>query len=127
MSEKKDEKNKIEEKPKNGNGEKQPQKFININGKKIPVKGVLIQMKFDFQKMLWIGVVILMFLSIFELWNAGESASKEVKVSQMLTDIKENKVDKVEVFANRLVIKYKDGNEGVSRKENQESFSEILF
>jgi len=125
MADKKGVSNKNENKPKNSNGEKKPQ-FLNVNGKKVPVKGVLIQMKFDFQKLLWIGVVVLMLLSVFELWNAGENASKEVKVSQMLSDIRENKVDKVEVFANRLVIKYKDGSEGVSRKEGQESFSELL-
>jgi len=99
---------------------------LKINGKKLPIKGVIVQMRFDFQKLLWIGVVILMVMSLFSLWSAGDQAAKEIQLSQALVDIKDGKVDKVEVYSDKLVIKYKDGSEALSRKEGNESFTQVL-
>lgn len=55
-----------EEDKKNGQAKKKP-----------PVRGVIVQMRFDFQKLLWLGVVALMVLSLFELWSSGSTASHE--------------------------------------------------
>src|SRR3989344_1983210 len=98
------------------------------NGKKGPVKGLFIQMHFDLQKLLWLGVVLLMMLSLVELWNSGKKASQEIQLSQALLDIKEGKVAKVEVYADRLMLFYQGGENDilVSRKEGNESFTEIL-
>ncbi len=95
------------------------------NGKK-PVKGVFIQMHFDLQKLLWVGVVILMGLSLFELWNSGKQATMDVQLSQALSDIKAGDVQKIEVYSERLVLKYVSGEEKISRKEPGESMTEIL-
>ena len=96
------------------------------NGKKGPVRGLFIQMHFDLQKLLWLGVVVLMLLSLVELWNSGKEAATEVQLSRALSDIRENKVDKVEVYADRLVLKYRDGEFRTSRKEPNESMTEVL-
>ncbi len=107
-------------KEKNGNGK---------NGKKkLPVKGIIVQMKFDFQKLLWGVVVVLMVLSLFELWNSGEQANREVQLSQVLEDIKAGKVDKVDVYSEKLELTYADkkGEIFTSRKEAGESFTEVL-
>lgn len=97
-----------------------------VGGKK-PVKGVFIQMQFDMQKLLWLGVVFLMILSLFELWSAGKQAGQEVELSQALADVKAGKVENVEVYSERLLLKYKDKEEqAISRKEPTESFTEIL-
>ena len=113
-----DDKLKLPELPKkNGNGK---------NGKKGPIKGLMIQMQFDFQKLIWLAVVILMGLSLLELWNSGQNVGKEVQISQALADIKDGKVDKVDVYSERLVLKYKSGEEMISRKEPNESMTEIL-
>ncbi len=75
---------------------------------------------------IWLVVLFLVlpfFLSLF----TGPLPAGEVPLSQLLSDIKENKVDKVEVEAEKLSIAYKD-KEGtyVSRKETGESFTQIL-
>src|SRR3989344_4950416 len=87
----------------------EPPKVNGKNGlkKKLPVRGVMIQMKFDFQKLLWIGIVILMGLSLLELWSSGQSAATEVQLSQALSDIKDGKVERVDVYAEKLLLKYK--------------------
>ena len=102
-------------------------KKANGNGKK-PVKGVMIQMHFDLQKLAWWGVVALMVLSLFGLWTSGSKIEKEVSISQALADIKAGKIEKVEVMAEKLGLTYKDkkGETFFSRKEGNESFSEIL-
>ncbi|MBI2587565.1 AAA family ATPase [Candidatus Amesbacteria bacterium] len=69
---------------------------------------------------------MLMGLSLIELWNSGKNVGQEVQISQALADIKEGKVEKVEVYAEKLVLKYKSGEEMVSRKEPGESMTEIL-
>ncbi|OGD10121.1 cell division protein FtsH [Candidatus Amesbacteria bacterium RIFOXYB1_FULL_47_9] len=87
----------------------------------------MVQFNFDFQRLLWIGVIVLMMLSLFELWNSGRKASEEVSLSRALTDIKEGKVESVEVYADRLTLKYKESDEIFnSRKEGNESLTEIL-
>jgi len=100
----------------------------NAKGKRrLPVKGLMVQFNFDFQRLLWIGVIVLMMLSLFELWNSGRKASEEVSLSRALTDIKEGKVESVEVYADRLTLKYKESDEIFnSRKEGNESLTEIL-
>lgn len=101
----------------------------NGNGKKkLPIRGVIVQMKFDFQKLLWFGVVALMCLSLLELWNSGERASREVQLSQALEDIRQGRVEKVEVYNDRLAISYlnKKGEVFFSRKEPSDSFSKLL-
>jgi cell division protease FtsH len=108
-------------------GQAEPKK--NGNGKrKLPIRGVIVQMRFDFQKLLWLLVVILMIMSLVELWNSGEQASHEVPLSQALDDIKTGKIDKVEVYSDKLALFYPDKKDEVfsSRKEPTETFTQIL-
>ena len=97
------------------------------NGRKPKIKGILIQMHFDLQKLIWVGVVVLMLLSLLELWSSGQEAATEVSLSQALTDIKDKEVERVEVYAERLVLIYREEDKvATSRKEGGESFTEIL-
>lgn len=96
-------------------------------GKKGNGKGFFIQMQFDMQKLIWVVIIVLMGMSLLELWNSGKQAAAAVQLSQALSDIKEGRVEEVEVYADRLVLKYKGtGEVGISRKETTESFTEIL-
>jgi len=99
----------------------------NGNGKK-PIKGVMIQMHFDLQKLAWWGVVILMIMSLMGLWFSGGKAEHEVQLSQALEDIRSGKIEKVEVFSDKLALFYKDKKDETffSRKEANESLTEIL-
>jgi cell division protease FtsH len=100
----------------------------NGNGKKPPVRGLMIQMKFNMQNILWIGLVVLMLFSFAELWLSGDQASKEIPLSQATADIKAGKVENVEVYADRLTLIYKDKKDEkfFSRKEPTENMTEIL-
>jgi cell division protease FtsH len=101
----------------------------NGNGKRrLPIKGVIVQMRFDFQKLLWLAVVVLMVLSLMELWNSGEKASHEVPLSQVLSDIKSGKIDKVDVYTDSLVLTYAGKKDEVftSRIQTNDSFTQIL-
>ncbi|MBI5358800.1 ATP-dependent metallopeptidase FtsH/Yme1/Tma family protein [Candidatus Amesbacteria bacterium] len=99
----------------------------NGNGKK-PIKGLMIQMNFNIQNVLWFLVIGAMIFSLFQLWQSGNKIVKEVQLSQALSDIKEQKIEKVEVFADRLALYYKDkkGEVYFSRKEANESLTQIL-
>jgi cell division protease FtsH len=113
---------------KNSLSEKKDDKKNGQVKKRMPIKGVIVQMRFDFQKLLWFLVVILMVTSLFELWNSGEKAAKEVQISQVLEDIKQKKIEKVEVYSDKLALTYIDKKDEIfwSRKEGNESFTEIL-
>jgi cell division protease FtsH len=94
---------------------------------KKPVKGLMVQMHFDLQKLVWLGVVILMIISLIGLWTSGSNASHDIQLSQALNDIKADKVEKVDVYADRLNLTYKNQSEEfTSRKEGTETFTEIL-
>ncbi len=100
----------------------------NGNGKKAPVKGFLIQMNFNMQTLLWFAVVAAMIFSLTQLWQSGNKAVREVQLSQALSDIKDQKIEKVEVMADRLALYYTDkkGEVFFSRKEPTESLTQIL-
>ncbi|KKR72851.1 MAG: ATP-dependent zinc metalloprotease FtsH, partial [Candidatus Woesebacteria bacterium GW2011_GWA2_40_7] len=49
-----------------------------------------------------------------------------VEISQLLNDIKSNKVDKVQIQANKMIVTYKDGTTKLSTKEDSEGFSQLL-
>src|SRR3989344_4650889 len=84
-------------------------------------------MHFDLQKLIWVGIVVLMVLSLVELWSSGQRAATEISLSQALSDIKDKKVETVEVYSERLVLTYKGEDKiATSRKEAGESFTEIL-
>jgi cell division protease FtsH len=53
-------------------------------------------------------------------------SNNNVDVSQLLGDIKGNKVDKILIESDKLVVTYKDGSTKFSTKENVEGFSQLL-
>lgn len=90
-------------------------------------KGLMVQMHFDLQKMAWLAIVVLMGISLAGLWFSGSNAGHEVQLSQALNDIKAGKVEKIQVYSDKLVLDYKNqAEDSTSRKEGNESFTEIL-
>ena len=104
----------------------QKKPFGGAQGK--PVKGLMIQMNFNIQNVLWFLVIGAMIFSLFQLWQSGNKIVKEVQLSQALSDIKDKKIEKVEVMADRLALYYTDkkGEIFFSRKEPTESLTQIL-
>ena len=63
----------------NGKGKTPPRP---TNGKKAPVKGLLIQMNFNMQTLLWLAVVVAMIFSLTQLWQSGNKVVKKMQFSQ---------------------------------------------
>jgi len=75
--------------------------------------------------LLWVLVLFLFvpfLVSLFQLENVEE----EIALSQAIGDIKEERVEKIEVLGDTLRLEYKDESLKISRKEPVESFTEIL-
>jgi len=53
-------------------------------------------------------------------------SNNNVDISQLMTDIKGKRVDKVLIESDKLVVTYKDGSTKFSTKENVEGFSQLL-
>lgn len=72
-------------------------------------------------------IVLFLLLPILVSLVSGPLPAGQVGMSQLLTDIKDGKVENVEVEEERILVHYKD-KEGVyeSRKEANEGFTEIL-
>jgi cell division protease FtsH len=74
---------------------------------------------------MWL-IVGFVFLSFF-FSMSGPAITEKVGISQLLTDIKAEKVERIEVEEERMLVKYKDKEELVeSRKEVNENLVEIL-
>ncbi len=102
---------------KNGNGHKNGK-----NGK--PTKIV----KVDFN--IWkIALTVLTFLFMAPLFLSvfkDKLDQNKIELSQALADIKEQKIEKVVVEENKLLLTYKDGTNKVTSKENSISFPELM-
>jgi cell division protease FtsH len=88
--------------------------------------------QFQFKLKLNLWTIALTFFVIFFVipgivaaFQTLGTSSKE-NISQLLTDIKDGKVDKVSVDTTKLMVTYKDGSVKLSTKEASGSFSSLL-
>jgi cell division protease FtsH len=106
-----------------------PRKIFNKDSGKKPAKG---KKQFQFKLKINLWTVALTFFVIFfvipgiiaTLQTAGNSSKEDI--TQVLTDIKAGKVDKISVDTNKLTVTYKDQGVKTSTKEDTESFSDLL-
>ncbi|KKR64686.1 MAG: ATP-dependent zinc metalloprotease FtsH [Candidatus Woesebacteria bacterium GW2011_GWA1_40_43] len=101
----------------------------NSTGKKASKNGQK-QVKVKLRINLWtIAAIILIIFFIIPGFIAAVqtlgNSSKE-NISQLMTDIKGGKVDKVSVEGSKLLVTYKDESVKVSTKEDTENFSDLL-
>lgn len=89
-------------------------------------KEIKIKVKINLKTIL-LGFFILLFLlpGIFAFLDLKKATSR-TELSQVLTDLKEDKVDKVLVEGDKLILTYKDGSLKYSNKESGESFTDLL-
>src|SRR3990167_2706532 len=76
-----------------------------------------------------VALALVLILFVGPLLIAGiqlGSSSNKVDISQLVTDIKDKKVDKVLVESNKLLITYKDKSTKISTKEEGQNFTDIL-
>ena len=88
------------------------------------------QFQFKLKLNLWTVTIVLFFIFfVFPMIVAGIQVlggSNNLEISQLLLDIKENKVEKVQIESNKLLVHYKDGSVRFSNKEDSEGFGSLL-
>jgi cell division protease FtsH len=95
------------------------------NGKK---QKKMFEFRLDFNlKNVVIGLFVLFFLfSLFGSYNGGQALLPEKPLSGVISDVRDAKVQKIEVEEAKLTVFYKDGTKFTSRKEPQESMVKLL-
>ncbi len=86
--------------------------------------------EFGFQlnvKNIFIGLFVA-FILFSLLGSLGDKVSNLVEkpLSTVITDVKEGKIEKIEIEESRLLIHYKDGGQFISHKEPQESLLKVF-
>lgn len=113
---------------KNSSGSHKP---AGKRGPQLPLPSGMKKFEFKFninlkRMLLWLLILFLFvpfIISLFQIQNVEE----EIALSQALTDIKEDRVAKVEILGDTLHLQYREGEVvKLSRKEPTESFTEIL-
>jgi cell division protease FtsH len=88
------------------------------------------QFQFKLKLNLWtVALAILAVFFIVPAIIAGvqmAGSNNNVDISQLLNDIKGNKVNKILIESDKLVVTYKDGSTKFSTKENVQGFSQLL-
>ncbi len=88
------------------------------------------QFQFKLKINLWtvaMGLLVIFFVVPLIITGVQmTSNSNKVDISQVLSDIKEGKIDKVMIESDKLIVNYKDGGIKFSTKESMEGFSQLL-
>ena len=103
--------------------------FKKTNNKNTPGKKDK-QLKFKMKFNLWTVVIaaLLVLLFVPPLLSLGDfdGFSDTEEISQVLTDIKEDKVEKIEIEDEKLAVEYKDGVVKTAIIEENQNFSDLL-
>ena len=94
---------------------------------KVPQKMKMFEFRIDMRRMMmWFLVLLIMVPFLVSLWGGGDK-NQEIPLSQVIADIKDEKVEKVEVVGTTLNVVYFDREEAVkSRIEDGQSLVKIL-
>ncbi len=96
--------------------------FGSAQGK--PVK--MWSFRFDMKRILVWGLIVFLFVPmIFSYFNNGLSESS-LSVTEAMDEIKQGKVDKIEILGDSIVLNYPDKKIKLSTKETGQSFTELL-
>ncbi|MCK4588333.1 ATP-dependent zinc metalloprotease FtsH [Candidatus Woesebacteria bacterium] len=71
-------------------------------------------------------LLVIFFLPLLLSFAEMQKENNKIEISQALSDIKQEKIEKIEVQDERILLTYKDGNIKISTKEENENFSELL-
>lgn len=91
---------------------------------KLPQKGIKIKVN-----LVKVGIAILIFLTLAPFLLAlmqNQIQGNEVSISSALDDLRNGKVDKVDVEGDKLTLNYKNGSVKTTSKESNISFTEVL-
>ncbi|HTK03669.1 MAG TPA: ATP-dependent zinc metalloprotease FtsH [Alphaproteobacteria bacterium] len=91
-----------------------------------PRKPVQVKLKINLWTVVGVILVIFFVLPVIITGLQMLGSKNKVDISQVLVDIKSQKVDKVLIESDKLVVNYKDGSVKLSTKEDIEGFSNLL-
>lgn len=97
-----------------------------LSGKTPKLKKFEFKIKFNLKNILLWLVIAWVGLSLAFSFLDQNSANEKAPLSQVLSDIKNNKVKQIEVQDSNLKITYNDNKVVTSRKESNVSFTEVL-
>jgi cell division protease FtsH len=107
--------------------QKQQEQVMKEKAKQSEMKQTEIHINLNqlFSKSLVYILIALLFLpSIFGLFRGGQR--EEITVSQMVKDVREEKIDTLQVSGQELQLDYKDGSKKMARKEEGQQALEVL-
>ncbi len=92
-----------------------------------PVKKYQFKLKLNLRNiLLWLFLGAIFFSLLFSFPAKPGLTEEEIPLSQVLTDIKENKIKEIEVEDSKIRLTYEDDQKRFSRKEGEISFIEVL-
>ena len=98
----------------------------NLSEQPQKIKKFEFKFKINLKNLLLWGLIIWLGISFLVSLRTQFPGKEKISLSQALTDIKEGKIQRVEVEDSRLYLTYKDGQVLLSQKEGGISFTEIL-
>ena len=101
-------------------------KYDPRGGKKKKKKQVGLKLKINLWTVVIFGILAMLFLPLFFNASDFQGLAENVDISQAIVDIKEDRVDSIEIEDEKVNITYKDGTEKVAIKEEDETFAELL-
>lgn len=97
---------------------------------KLPKRPSKKKFEFKFKINIWtiiLGVFLVLFLlPLFTSFFGVSSPEQKIDISQALSDIKEERVEKIGVENQNVLLTYKDGAMKIAVKEENENFSDLL-
>ncbi len=97
-----------------------------LNSNKKNKKQVTVKLKINIWTVVFGILVVLFFLpTVMSLFGFSGTDTK-VELSQALNDIKEEKIDKVVIEKDNIILTYKGGEKKMTTKEENETFSNLL-
>ncbi len=89
-------------------------------------KKVELKVKVNLWKVIIIFLLFVFFAPFFLAVIQSQIDKNQIDLSQAISDIKEEKVQKVEIQNDKLLLTYKDGKNKITSKEGNISFTELL-
>jgi ATP-dependent Zn protease len=93
------------------------------NGK--PMKRFEVQMQFNPRTMIFWFLIALLFVPYLFSLLSGNAADR-IALSQVVNDVRDEKVQKIQVTGQEIQVQYKDGAKKFSRKEDAQNLADVM-
>ena len=94
--------------------------------KKSSKKGFRVKMKFSWKNVVLYGIVVLLSLFMFLALSTPFESAKTVPLSQVISDVKQDKVKQISISDNKLLVQEKDGTNLQAFKEGSANVYQLF-